>query len=97
MITNVILKLFFNCFRLIKQPDAVIEEDPLSVAELKEFQDREKKLKDYISSMRVELGHMNRQVLRYSVAIDEVPGTAELLQYEKRFVELYNQGKISIS
>ncbi|XP_032520545.2 coiled-coil domain-containing protein 93 [Danaus plexippus] len=77
--------------RLIKQPDAVIEEDPLSAAELKEFQDREKKLKDYISSMRVELGHMNRQVLRYSVAIDEVPGTAELLQYEKRFVELYNQ------
>lgn len=46
--------------------------------------------------MRLELAKLNREVLRYSTAIDEVPGTAELLQYEKRFIELYNQGKISI-
>ncbi|XP_045766626.1 coiled-coil domain-containing protein 93 [Maniola jurtina] len=77
--------------RTAKEPDMVVEEQPLTPEELKEFQDREKKLKDYISGVRVELGHLNRQVLRYSVAIDEVPGTAELLQYEKRFVELYNQ------
>lgn len=46
--------------------------------------------------MRLELAKLNREVLRYSTAIDEVPGTAELLQYEKRFIELYNQGKIGI-
>lgn len=80
--------------RTAQEPKAVVEEQPLSPAELKEFQEREKKLKEFISSVRVELGHLNRQVLRYSVAIDEVPGTAELLQYEKRFVELYNQGRI---
>ncbi|XP_023940319.1 coiled-coil domain-containing protein 93 [Bicyclus anynana] len=77
--------------RTAKEPDTVVEEQPLTPEELKEFQDREKKLKDYISSVRAELGHLNRQVLRCTVAIDEVPGTAELLQYEKRFVELYNQ------
>lgn len=44
--------------------------------------------------MRLELAKVNREVLRYSLAIDEVPGTAELLQYEKRFIELYNQGKL---
>ncbi|CAH2244494.1 jg17968 [Pararge aegeria aegeria] len=77
--------------RTAKEPETVVEEQPLTPDELKEFQDREKKLKDYISGVRVELGHLNRQVLRYTVAIDEVPGTAELLQYEKRFVELYNQ------
>ncbi|CAG4950446.1 unnamed protein product [Colias eurytheme] len=77
--------------RTAQEPTAVVEEEPLTPAELKEFNDREKKLKDFISKIRSELGHLNRQVLRYTVAIDEVPGTAELLQYEKRFVELYNQ------
>lgn len=74
-----------------KDPDAKIEEKPLSPAELKEFNEREEKLKAYITSMRLELAKLNREVLRYSTAIDEVPGTAELLQYEKRFIELYNQ------
>ncbi|XP_047504341.1 coiled-coil domain-containing protein 93 isoform X1 [Pieris napi] len=76
---------------IAQEPTAIIEEEPLTPVELKEFQEREKKLKDFISKTKAELGHLNRQVLRYSVAIDEVPGTAELLQYEKRFVELYNQ------
>ncbi|XP_050549279.1 coiled-coil domain-containing protein 93 [Spodoptera frugiperda] len=74
-----------------KDPDAKIEDKPLSPAELKEFNEREEKLKAYITSMRLELAKLNREVLRYSTAIDEVPGTAELLQYEKRFIELYNQ------
>ncbi|CAK1556176.1 unnamed protein product [Leptosia nina] len=74
-----------------QEPTAVIHEEPLTPEELKEFQEREKKLKDFISKTRAELGHLNRQVLKYTVAIDEIPGTAELLQYEKRFVELYNQ------
>lgn len=42
--------------------------------------------------MRLELAKLNREVLKYTVAVDEIPGTAELLQYEKRFMELYNQG-----
>lgn len=42
--------------------------------------------------MRLELAKLNREILRYNNAIDEIPGTAELLQYEKRFMELYNQG-----
>lgn len=46
--------------------------------------------------MRLELAKLNRDVLRHTVAIDEVPGTAELLQYEKRFIELYNQGNIYV-
>ncbi|PZC84282.1 hypothetical protein B5X24_HaOG205477 [Helicoverpa armigera] len=80
--------------RAAKDPDTKIEEKPLSPAELKEFNEREEKLKAFITSMRLELAKLNREVLRYSNAIDEVPGTAELLQYEKRFIELYNQGKL---
>ncbi|CAH0761106.1 unnamed protein product [Diatraea saccharalis] len=76
---------------VIKDPNKVIIDQPLSPEELKEFHQREEKLKSFITSMRLELARSNREVLRYTMAIDEVPGTAELLQYEKRFMELYNQ------
>lgn len=70
-----------------------MEDVPLTVEELKEFHEREEKMKNYIDALRVELGKLNRDILRYNRAIDEVPGPAELLQYEKRFIELYDQGK----
>ncbi|XP_059053892.1 coiled-coil domain-containing protein 93 isoform X2 [Achroia grisella] len=77
--------------RLARDPNTVVEDKPLTPEELKEFQEREEKLKSFITNMRLELAKLNREVLRYSLNIDEVPGTAELLQYEKRFMELYNQ------
>lgn len=83
--------------RTVQDPDAKVKEIPLTPAELKEYQDRGEKLKKYIADMRLELAKVNREVLRYSFAIDEVPGTAELLQYEKRFIELYNQGNLPIT
>lgn len=81
--------------RIVQDPDAKVKDTPLTPAELNEYQDREEKLKNFIANMRLELAKVNREVLRYSFAIDEVPGTAELLQYEKRFIELYNQGKLT--
>lgn len=83
-------------YRSTKDPATKIEEQPLTPAELKEFNEREERLKTFITNMRLELGKVNREVLRYTTAIDEVPGTAELLQYEKRFIELYNQGNIKL-
>ncbi|KAI8426311.1 hypothetical protein MSG28_005184 [Choristoneura fumiferana] len=74
-----------------QDPAVKVEEQPLTSEELKEFKLREEKIKAFIINMRLELAKLNRDVLRYTVAIDEVPGTAELLQYEKRFIELYNQ------
>ncbi|GBP19895.1 Coiled-coil domain-containing protein 93 [Eumeta japonica] len=68
-----------------------VKEEPLSPSELKEFQQREEKLKCFISNLKLELAKINRETLRYTIAIDEVPGQAELLQYERRFIELYNQ------
>ncbi|CAG5025480.1 unnamed protein product [Parnassius apollo] len=77
--------------REVQNTGSKIEEQPLTPAELQEFKEREGKLNEFITSTRLELGKLNRQILRYSVALDEIPGAAELLQYEKRFVELYNQ------
>ncbi|KAJ0178371.1 hypothetical protein K1T71_006194 [Dendrolimus kikuchii] len=74
-----------------QDPNKVIKDDPLSPEELKEFHEREVQLKAFIGNIRLELAKLNREILRYTVALDEVPGTAELLQYEKRFIELYNQ------
>lgn len=88
-----IFKSLFH--RTVQDPDAKVKDIPLTPAELKEYQDRGEKLKSFIANMRLELAKVNREVLRYSFAIDEVPGTAELLQYEKRFIELYNQGKLA--
>lgn len=82
-----------NC-RTAQDPSKKIEDHPMTPAELREFHEREQKLTAFISNIRLELAKLNREVLRYTVAIDEVPGTAELLQYEKRFLELYNQGKL---
>ncbi|CAK1586276.1 unnamed protein product [Parnassius mnemosyne] len=77
--------------REVQNTGSKIEEQPLTPAELQEFKEREGKLNEFITSTRLELGKLNRQILRYTVALDEIPGAAELLQYEKRFVELYNQ------
>lgn len=87
-----------TCFlsRVAKDPDAKVVETPLTPAELKEFREREEKLKAFIADMRLQLAKLNREVLRYTTAVDEIPGTAELLQYEKRFIELYNQGMYTL-
>ncbi|XP_063828103.1 coiled-coil domain-containing protein 93 [Ostrinia nubilalis] len=77
--------------RAAQDPANIPEDQPLTPEELKEFKQREDKLKSFMASMRLELAKLNREVLRYNTAVDEVPGTAELLQYEKRFMELYNQ------
>lgn len=90
---RIIIYIFF--YRAAQDPENIPEDQPLSPEELKEFKQREDKLKSFMANMRLELAKLNREVLRYNTAIDEVPGTAELLQYEKRFMELYNQGKVS--
>ncbi|KAG6442211.1 hypothetical protein O3G_MSEX002226 [Manduca sexta] len=74
-----------------------IDDQPLTPGELKLFRERESRLNSFVAHIRLELVYINRDILWHMKAIDEVPGTAELLQYEKRFIELYNQGKIVIS
>lgn len=44
--------------------------------------------------MRRQLAKKTRQVEAMKRVIDDVPGRAELSQYQRRFIELYNQGKL---
>lgn len=44
----------------------------------------------YIYSMQAR---KNREISALQRKIDEVPSRAELSQYQRRFIELYNQGR----
>ncbi|CAG9860217.1 unnamed protein product [Phyllotreta striolata] len=44
-----------------------------------------------IRTLRIKLAKVNREVAHLQRSLDDVPKRAELAQYQKRFVELYNQ------
>jgi hypothetical protein len=48
--------------------------------------------KKALAALRIHLGKLNRSIASMQRQIDEVPGRAELAQYQKRFLELYTQG-----
>ncbi|XP_025829146.1 coiled-coil domain-containing protein 93 [Agrilus planipennis] len=53
----------------------------------KELQMEEEKLKE----LRLKLAKKNREVAALQRKLDEVPTSAELAQYQRRFLELYNE------
>lgn len=42
--------------------------------------------------IRLQLAKKNRSIAALQRQLDEVPNRAELAQYQRRFLELYNQG-----
>jgi hypothetical protein len=50
--------------------------------------------KQNLAALRLHLGKLNRSIASMQRQIDEVPARAELAQYQKRFLELYTQGKL---
>lgn len=65
--------------------------DTLTPEELKEYDENEGKMKKVIGMHRLKLAKLNREVLLLNAAIDDVPSQVELVQYERRFLELYDQ------
>lgn len=66
--------------------DVVQDDENLELVEKQLQTDNER-----LSKIRAILAKKNRNVARLSLKSDEVPTRAELTQYQKRFVELYNQ------
>lgn len=54
---------------------------------LKEYEER----KEAITQMRLQLAKKNRAIASLTRQLDDVPGRSELAQYQRRFMELYNQ------
>ncbi|XP_076298949.1 coiled-coil domain-containing protein 93 isoform X2 [Lasioglossum baleicum] len=54
---------------------------------LKEYEDQ----KEAVTKARLQLAKKNRAIASLTRQLDDVPGRSELTQYQRRFMELYNQ------
>ncbi|CAL7944258.1 unnamed protein product [Xylocopa violacea] len=54
---------------------------------LKEFEEQ----KEAVMKVRLQLAKKNRAIASLTRQLDDVPGRSELTQYQRRFMELYNQ------
>lgn len=55
---------------------------------VKEYEDQ----KEAVTRVRLQLAKKNRTIASLTRQLDDVPGRSELTQYQRRFMELYNQG-----
>lgn len=75
----------------IKKEISSLESKIQEAEESDELKDRFNTEKEKYNKMRLQLAKKTRQVESLRRLIDDVPGRAELSQYQKRFIELYNQ------
>uniref|UniRef100_A0A914UQV6 Coiled-coil domain-containing protein 93 n=1 Tax=Plectus sambesii TaxID=2011161 RepID=A0A914UQV6_9BILA len=83
-----------KCRRELTEMDAEIDrlEQPFQVTEDRTAAVAEHSAAgDELQRRRLELADLNRKVAALQRRIDEVPSQTELNQYQKRFLELYNQ------
>lgn len=50
-----------------------------------------------LKSLRLQLAKKNRSYVAIKRQLDTVPDRTELAQYQRRFLELYNQGMVNFS
>lgn len=77
------LNLLRDMLQEIENGAPVEEED-----RVKEYEDQ----KEAIIRVRLQLAKKNRIIASLTRQLDDVPGRSELTQYQRRFMELYNQG-----
>ncbi|XP_077269728.1 coiled-coil domain-containing protein 93 isoform X1 [Temnothorax americanus] len=76
------LNLLRGILQEIENGTPVEEED-----RVKEYEDQ----KEAITRVRLQLAKKNRIIASLTRQLDDVPGRSELTQYQRRFMELYNQ------
>ncbi|KAL6259223.1 hypothetical protein P5V15_009142 [Pogonomyrmex californicus] len=76
------LNLLRDMLQEIENGAPVEEED-----RVKEYEEQ----KEAIMRMRLQLAKKNRIIASLTRQLDDVPGRSELTQYQRRFMELYNQ------
>lgn len=74
----------FNCRQAERENDNTEDLDKIS----SEINDKLEKMK----IIRLQVAKKNRNIAALQRQLDEVPSRAELAQYQRRFLELYNQG-----
>nr|XP_012214451.1 PREDICTED: coiled-coil domain-containing protein 93 [Linepithema humile]XP_012214452.1 PREDICTED: coiled-coil domain-containing protein 93 [Linepithema humile]XP_012214453.1 PREDICTED: coiled-coil domain-containing protein 93 [Linepithema humile] len=76
------LNLFRDMLQEIENGAPAEEED-----RIKEYQEQ----KEAVARVRLQLAKKNRAIASLTRQLDDVPGRSELTQYQRRFMELYNQ------
>ncbi|XP_006565055.2 coiled-coil domain-containing protein 93 isoform X2 [Apis mellifera] len=76
------LNLLKNKLQEIENGTSEEEED-----RLKEYEEQ----KEAVMKVRLQLAKKNRAIASLTRQLDDVPGRSELTQYQRRFMELYNQ------
>lgn len=70
---------------------------PTPEQELQETRDILEKEKQRVQQIRLQLAKKNRAIVSIERQLDNIPDRTELTQYQRRFIELYNQGSQTIS
>lgn len=65
-------------------------------SDIQECQDLLSKEQAYLAQLRLQIAKKNRQIVVIQRQLDNIPDRAELAQYQRRFIELYNQGELCI-
>lgn len=45
----------------------------------------------HLTNIRLELAGLNRQIAAQQRVLDNIPAQIEIIQYQRRIIELYNQ------
>lgn len=69
---------------------------PTPEDDLQEARDTLEKEKERLQALRLQLARKNRAIVSIERQLDNIPDRTELAQYQRRFIELYVQGAVSI-
>lgn len=70
---------------------------PTPEHELQETRELLEKEKERVQLLRLQLAKKNRVIVSIERQLDSIPDRTELTQYQRRFIELYNQGTETMS
>ncbi|XP_044732184.1 coiled-coil domain-containing protein 93 isoform X2 [Chrysoperla carnea] len=73
--------------KMIQDTKNNVEKKPVST----ELQQQLDDIKQKVQNQRLTLAKRNRVIAAYQRQLDDIPSRAELAQYQRRFLELYNQ------
>lgn len=69
-----------------------LSELPTPEEEINEVQNQLEAEKERLQAIRLKLAKKNRSIVTIERQLDNIPDRTELSQYQRRFLELYNQG-----
>lgn len=67
---------------------------PTAEEDLHQMQESVEKEKERLHMIRMQLAKKNRAIVSIERKLDNIPDRTELAQYQRRFIELYSQGKL---